>query len=348
MDCLCVGMYRACSTWQYEVIAHLLERHRDGQRLGYVSGEQYGELARRGRSRPGWRVLKSHEGHRGFAKALAEGRALAIYGYRDIRDVVFSLMHKRGATFEQLLGQGMIHQILVNDRYWSKRPCVLTQRYEAMITDPVAGVMELASALDLAISGDEAAEVAAEYSFQTNRRRTLELVNRLRTEGIDLDDRSNLQYYDPRTLLHWNHLREGRPGKWRTHATPEQRAVLARLCDAWLIAHDYEADTLEGVEVPGRLRDSLRREVELARAWSSCALRCASLRFPETARMVKPLLGIELDEVGAVPVRPQAHVRVDRGQHAALPQPAREHHSGHRVRDEHAGRSRAGDPVGDR
>ncbi|MBV8231820.1 MAG: sulfotransferase domain-containing protein, partial [Planctomycetaceae bacterium] len=167
MDVLCVGMYRACSTWQYEVIAHLLERHRDGQRLGYVSGAQYDELARRGRSRPGWRVLKSHEGHRGFAKALAEGRAMAIYGYRDIRDVVFSLMHKRGATFEQLLRQGMIHQILVNDRYWSKRPCVLTQRYEVMITDPVAGVMELASALDLAISDAEAAEVAAEYSFQT-------------------------------------------------------------------------------------------------------------------------------------------------------------------------------------
>ena len=194
MDILCVGMYRACSTWQYEVIAHLLERHRDGQRLGYVSGAQYDALARRGRSRPGWRVLKSHEGHRGFAKALTDGRAVAIYGYRDIRDVVFSLMHKRGATFEQLLRQGMIHQILVNDRYWSKRPSVLTQRYEVLIADPVAGVIELASALDIAISGFEAAEVAAEYSFQTNRRRTLELVNRLRAEGIDLDDRSNFQY----------------------------------------------------------------------------------------------------------------------------------------------------------
>ena len=342
MDVLCVGMYRACSTWQYEVIAHLLERHRDGQRLGYVSGAQYDELARRGRSRPGWRVLKSHEGHRGFAKALAEGRAMAIYGYRDIRDVVFSLMHKRGATFERLLRQGMIHQILVNDRYWSKRPCVLTQRYEVMIADPVAGVMELASALDLAISDAEAAEVAAEYSFQTNRRRTLELVNRLRAEGIDLDNRSNLQYYDPRTLLHWNHLREGRPGKWRTDATPEQRAVLARLCDAWLIAHDYEADTLEGVEVPGRLRDSLRREVELARGWSSCTLRCASLHFPETARVVKPLLGIAPDEIGAVPVCPRARIRVDRGRHAVPPPLARGHH----VRDEHAGQSRARNPVG--
>src|SRR5438270_2578808 len=114
MDVLCVGMYRACSTWQYEVIAHLLERHRDGHRLGYVTGEQFAVEGGQGASRQVWRVLKSHEGHRRFAKALAEGHAQGVYARRDIRDVVFSLMHKRGLTFEQILAQGMIHQVLVN------------------------------------------------------------------------------------------------------------------------------------------------------------------------------------------------------------------------------------------
>src|SRR5947209_10846769 len=105
MDVLCVGMYRACSTWQYEVIAHLLERHRGGERLGYVDGEQYAALDRRAGTGTGagWRVLKSHEGHRSFARALAGGRAVAVYAYRDVRDVVFSLMHKRGIRFEQLV-----------------------------------------------------------------------------------------------------------------------------------------------------------------------------------------------------------------------------------------------------
>ena len=234
----------------------------------------------RSRSRPDWRVLKSHEGHRGFAKALAQGRDLAVYAYRDIRDVVFSLMHKRGVIFERLVRQGMIHQILVNDRFWSTQPRVLPQRYESLIADPIAGVRELASYLGIAITDAEAADVAAEYSFQTNRRRTIELVDRLRDQGIDLDDPSNLQYYDQRTLLHWNHLREGRPGKWRTHATPEQRVVLARLCDAWLVAHGYEADTLNGVEVPSGLLTSLHREVEL-RGPGSPALRLRLAPLPE-------------------------------------------------------------------
>ena len=54
--------------------------------------------------------------------ALSSGQALAVYAYRDIRDVVFSLMHKRGLAFEELLRQGMIHEILINDRFWRRNP----------------------------------------------------------------------------------------------------------------------------------------------------------------------------------------------------------------------------------
>ena len=60
-----------------------------------------------------------------MARELAAGRACALYAYRDVRDVVFSLMHKRGKTFEEILRQGMIHQILANDRFWMAQPSVL-------------------------------------------------------------------------------------------------------------------------------------------------------------------------------------------------------------------------------
>ena len=146
LDVICGGMYRACSTWQYEVVAHLIEQYHGGQRLGYLTGDQYAALrairtprsrmhARRERR---WRVVKSHEGDRSFARGRRQGRALAVYAYRDVREVVFSLMHKRGMTFEQLLRQGMIHQILANDRFWMAQPDVLVQRYEDLLADPAA------------------------------------------------------------------------------------------------------------------------------------------------------------------------------------------------------------------
>src|SRR3954453_16497913 len=129
MYVLCAGMYRACSTWQYEVIAHLLERHRDGGRLGYFPGEEFAPRYTADRDTSGWGVLKSHEGDQSFTRAIRDGRALAVYAHRDVRDVVFSLMHKRGVSFEQRVRQGMIRQILVNDRFWSRQPGVFVQRY---------------------------------------------------------------------------------------------------------------------------------------------------------------------------------------------------------------------------
>ena len=161
-------------------------------------------------------MIKSHEGDRSFARALAEGRALAVYSHRDVRDVVFSLMHKRGMTFEQLLRQGMIHQILANDRFWTKQPHVLIQRYDDLLADPVAGVTQLARHLGIALEASSARRIADLYSTESNRARTEALRRKLREAGVDLESAANAQICDPTTLLHWNHMRQGKAVSWRT------------------------------------------------------------------------------------------------------------------------------------
>ena len=318
MYVLCVGMYRACSTWQYEVAAHLLERHRGADRLGYLTGEQFEALDDREGDDGAWRVLKSHEEHGRFAVALAEGRAIAIYAHRDVRDVVFSLMHKRNVDFETLVTRGMVHQVLANDRFWSGRPGSIAQRYDRLVADPVAGVEELAGHLGLDLGPGEAAEVASEYSFQANRRRTVELGRRLQRGGVDLDDPSTTLAHDRRTLLHWNHMREGRVGDWRGRATPRQRLALARICGRWLEAHGYEPDdpseiasALEGE--PARPCEALRWELAMARGNVACALRRLSLRHPRLARSIKPFLGIapEAPLAKPAPIALSANVRLD-------------------------------------
>ncbi len=319
MDVFCVGMYRACSTWQYEVIAHLLERHRLGRRLGYLTGEQFAALDDREPDDGDWRVLKSHEGHPRFARALAEGRAIAVYAHRDVRDVAFSLAHKRKLDFETLVTQGMVHQVLANDRYWAGRPRSIAQRYDRLVAEPSAGIEELARHLGIALAHGEADEVAAEYSFQANRRRTIELGRRLQRGGVDLDDPSVTQAHDRRTLLHWNHMREGRVGDWRDRATPRQRAVLARICGPWLDRNGYEPDDPEAIASalaaePVTPAESLRWEWAMARGRVACELRRLSLRFPGLARSVKPFLGIapEAPLAPPAPVPLPAGARVDR------------------------------------
>jgi hypothetical protein len=288
MDVLCVGMYRACSTWQFEVAAHLVERHRDGRRLGFLLGEEYAARERIEGSGRGWRVLKSHEGHRRFAAALAEGRARAIYAHRDLRDVVFSFMYKRGMTFEEFLRHGLIHQVIENDRFWTAQPHRLDQRYEDLIADPSQGVEQIAAHLGIALAPGEADDVAAEYSFERNQKRTRDLRRRLREAVGDLSDPALSQIYDSRTLLHWNHLRDGRVGGWRTEATPRQREAMHRIVGDWLVAHGYEQDdTWVGDTWKGRPLDRAGLGAAIVRGGVACKLRGLSARFPTLAAAVK-------------------------------------------------------------
>jgi hypothetical protein len=246
MDVFCVGMYRSGSTWQYEVACHVVERFRQGRRLGYVPGERYvaGEES--------WRVLKAHDFHPRFAQALADNRAVALCSFRDLRDVAYSLMHKHAGSFEDIIERKqMLHLCLQNDRCWRAQPGALWQRYEDIMARPIESVIAIARHLGVRLGDGEAATIAKEYSLEANRRRAALVAEQLRSAGVALENPVNAERWDPRTLLHWNHIREGRIDGWKELATPRELAVLAGLCGSWLNSHGYEHDlrwALPGLE----------------------------------------------------------------------------------------------------
>jgi hypothetical protein len=297
-------MYRACSTWQYEVVAHLVEQRLRGERLGYLSARSYAaaddlfsrnpERGGRGRSRGIWRALKSHEGGRSFARALRSGRALAVYAFRDLRDVVLSLMRKRAVSFQELLRQGMIHQLLANDAFWRAQPRVLIQRYEDLIVDPVTGVLQIARHLGLALTRGEAVEIADEYSIASNQARIDSLLQRLHDAGIDLANPINRQVCDPTTLLHWNHLGPVGVGSWRHFASARQRVVLARICGDWLERNGYDLDRDEAAQTSpagvARFLPSLSFDLVVGRA--TFFMRAATTLFPWGSRLATRLKAI--------------------------------------------------------
>jgi len=274
MDILCVGMYRAGSTWQYLVTSDLVERHLGGRRLGFLDGEQFAAHEASCATDAVPHVLKSHDAHPRFAAALAQGRALAVYSYRDLRDVAFSLAHKYVTSFEEVVERhGFLHVSLANDAFWTAQPRTLCQSYEQLVTAPEAAVAALAAHLGIALAAGEAAMLAERYSLAANRSRTVELSDRLRAQGLELEDPANALARDEHTQLHWNHIRAGRIGAWREQATPRQIAVLAAICGPWLIARGYEPDSGWIAPALDLLREELaatrlalsRTETELAR-----------------------------------------------------------------------------------
>ena len=265
------------------------------QRVHRDAGTRSGKSVAGFRRTAPWRVLKAHEGERAMARELVAGRARALYAYRDVRDVVFSLMHKRGKTFEEILRQGMIHQILANDRFWMGQPNVLVQRYEDLISQPARGVTELAEHLGLELGSGEAERITALYSQESNRARTAALKQKLEQAGVDLDSAGSTQIYDPGSLLHWNHMRQKDAASWRTAATPRQKEVLHRLCGRWLESRGYSLEdalaSRSNVSLAS-VRKSLQSEIDMMVGLADFLVRTTSLRFPNTARTVKSMLGM--------------------------------------------------------
>src|SRR5687767_13718029 len=108
MDVFCVGMFRSGSTWQYDVASHLLERHRGAERLGHLTPEHCTPSAD-----DRWRVLKGHQLHDQYTAARSGRGALALYSYRDLRDVCYSLMHKFRAPFVEVVERRrLLHRCL--------------------------------------------------------------------------------------------------------------------------------------------------------------------------------------------------------------------------------------------
>ncbi len=327
LDVICGGMYRACSTWQYEVAAHLIEQYLGGQRLGYLTGDQYAALLRSDALEHDQRTGPKHAGGGSSSRTKGTDRSPARSprnaGWRSMPIVTcakwsFRLMHKRGMTFEQLLRQGMIHQILANDRFWMAQPDVLVQRYEDLLADPTRGVIELARHLGIRLEESEAARIAALYSHESNKARTEALRRRLQEAGVDLESAANAQICDPTTLLHWNHIRQGDAKSWRTLANPRQRRVLERLCGRWLRARGYSADYSEPGKARVSVRELVRAEVDIVVGRATFLIRTTSLRYPAsgpshqaTSRATRPRAG-RCDRMGgrdSAPARSQANRR---------------------------------------
>src|SRR5262249_28206972 len=158
----------------------------------------------------------------------------AVYSFRDLRDVTYSHMHKCARDFDDLVERGgMIQSLLEADAFFRAQPRTLYQRYERIVHDPVDTVLEIARHLAIPLDNNEAAAIVEQFSLAAVKQRAKEQEQRLRADGVDLDNPANALLHDSKTQIHWNHVREGRIGGWRDESTPPQAARLFELCGSW-------------------------------------------------------------------------------------------------------------------
>lgn len=305
MDMFCCGMYRSCSTWQYDVAQAILKSELpsdirpDVEACGYLTGPEYAEFSPATRNRGLIRLFKGHEGHPAYTLAMFKGRAFGLYAHRDPRDVIFSLMFKRQQSFQEILKTGMIHQILVNDRFWRLHPQVMVQRYDEIMVQPEAAIHEIAEYLGVSLPTDVAASIALAYSREANLKRTQDLKQKLADRGVNLDGSENAQVYDQKTLLHWNHIRV-ESCSWRELATPQEREVMQCMLGSWLAENNYSPDTFEDLQQKPQRPKAWR--IDAAEGLLRCHSRETSSRYHRISAPIKQWLGVGAGERRSKPM----------------------------------------------
>ena len=168
----------------------------------------------------------------------------------------------------------------------------------------------------------EAAAIAEEYSLASNRTRIETLRRQLLEAGIDLHDPANHQICDSTTLLHWNHLRPGRAGSWQADATPDQRALMRRICDPWLLANGYKTTSVLESSDRGHPAENVEKacyghDLKIGRI--VFLLRTTTGRYPRATRGLKRLLGIRDQNLGTMIAWPRESAQLAHGIRAPMP-----------------------------
>lgn len=229
----CCGMRRAGSTLQYQLVAEIVESLGKGKALGWIEPGQFCRLREEHSGEKGFLVVKCHRYIDEVTDLFLRGEAKAVYVYRDVRDVVVSMMNKNDKNFGQIVRSGLIETVLREYHKWNEVSDISVSRYEDMVANLQKEALKLAEFLELNLDGSRAEELSEQFSIEAQRQRIRS--RDFENQGVRYG--SNL--YDPVSLLHKDHIHSGNSGQWRKALSPLQVAYLEDVTHNWLVDRGY-------------------------------------------------------------------------------------------------------------
>lgn len=243
----CGGMFRSGSTVQYQITSHLVEHDGRGRRVPRYAPDEFDEARRAYAGTGGLLIFKSHGVSAPIRDELEIRGGRVITVHRDIRDVVASAIRKNDWTFRHIWKHGLLDRWTRRFDEWAGLPGALVSRYDTMIGALDVEATRIGRHLGVDVSPRLAAEIGAEYSFDRQRRRVLDV--QARKERRELAAK-----YDDHSQLHYNHIASGEVGVFRDVLTPVEIHAVEDACGAWMNRWGYPPEA-------GRLGvvDRLRR-----------------------------------------------------------------------------------------
>jgi hypothetical protein len=225
----CVGMRRAGSTLQAQLVAALLGR----ASIRLTSPERVTSFLAETRSSDCPVVVKAHRFLPEAEELARSGQAKILYTYRDIRDVVASICRKYSMPPFSFVHGGLA-SILQEYSRWIAVPGIYVARYEDMTSDLAGEVKRLGRFLGADVGEAHANELADEFGVARQVRR---IENAFQTPGNMQGGGANS--FDPASLLHRNHIQSGGSGAFREVLTAREIAALEWQARKWMKSVGY-------------------------------------------------------------------------------------------------------------
>jgi hypothetical protein len=229
---LCVGMRRAGSTVQTQLVAAIL----GVDEMHSMTPDTFGSFWRTVENDDRPIVAKCHEFFPEAVSLLQSGKVKIVYIYRDLRDVICSIVRKYGSSPLTFIHGGTA-SLIEEYKAWTSIDGIYVARYEDMMQDLRAEVLRLASHLNVKLEPGKADELATRFSTDEQKKKIQQAVDAGSLVG------SGRNQLDPKTLLHVNHIQSGVPGDFTRMFTRFEIAAVERQCHDWLVSHGYRPAT---------------------------------------------------------------------------------------------------------
>jgi hypothetical protein len=226
-------MRRAGSTLQYQIAASIVEDHGLGIRVTwYRPAEHQSVISKLGRE-PGYKVFKSHLFTPAIGCQFKNSNAVALYSFRDLRDVVSSLQAKNRGVYRSDRLPGLVTSLLQQHELWTSQENIYVSRYEDTILDLESEIRNIGRFLGVPL--DEG--VVSQYGRRFSLHNQIDYIQSIPAEDLVYANENDV--YDRTTLLHRNHVTDGSHGRYLRDLSPAQIEVIEELAQEWLTRYGY-------------------------------------------------------------------------------------------------------------
>lgn len=221
---LCTGMPRSASTWSFNICRRLVSELNPGDSVYSSYHENLAETLASLGDRYRHLVLKCHNLDETGRKLCASGEALAVYTYRDPFDAVYSSMVMFQQSFEVALES--IRSALRLLEFHRRTGKGLIIDYDWICQSPIEAIRAVAAFLGLNASDELVRRLATGTSLEAVAAMAAQV-----SEGRGAV-RTPRSIYDPETLVHRDHIRNGSSGRGRALLSEEQQRRVLRVMTA--------------------------------------------------------------------------------------------------------------------